>query len=401
MSGRTRFSRRRLLALGATSLSALGQSSAMADERSPALVFVFLRGAVDGLSALVPHQEKRYYELRPGLAIAPPGRGSDACIDLDGRFGFHPALSSLLPAYRAGELAMIHAVGSRNETRSHFDAQDFLELGTPGRKTGDGWLTRLSATLPNPGDALPAFALETPVPRSLYGLDGVFAWDRLERLRAPGTATVPRLARDGFEAMYAKTNDADAVRKTGADLFALLNRLTPLLEKPPRVAYPEFPFARALGDVARLIRARIAPIFTLSLGDWDTHRGQGGARGKLANQLRVLSESLAAFRADLGDELERVVVLAVTEFGRTVREIGTAGTDHGHGSVMFVLGGGVKGGRVHGPWPGLEDDGLYEGRDLQVKTDHRDVFAEVASKHFAANEALFSGYESKPLGVLG
>jgi uncharacterized protein (DUF1501 family) len=203
--------------------------------------------------------------------------------------------------------------------------------------------------------------------------------------------------------MYQRSDD-DPVRATGADAFALQRRLEPLLDVPSRAQYPERNgLARSLGDVAKLVRARLGRVFTVSAGNWDTHRGQGSSEGSLANNFRGLAASLAAFRQDLGDEFERTLVLVVTEFGRTVRQNGTGGTDHGHGGVMFAWGGNVRGGRVYGAWPGLAQDQLYEGRDLAVTTDFRDVFAEVASKHLGLSDTsgLFPGYAVDPAHALG
>lgn len=400
----SRLSRRRLLGAAAATLALPGltrSSLAAPASAAPVFVFVFLRGGMDGLSAVIPYREARYYELRRGIAIARPGQGEDAAVDLDGQFALHPALAPLVPAFRAGELALVHAFGLDYETRSHFDAQDFIELGTPGDKRSAGWLTRLLSTEAFAQDPVPAVSFEGVPPRSLYGLERAFIIDRLSSVAVQREGDVPHAARTAFEKMYGSSAQGgrdEPVKQAGANLFGLLRRLEPLLDQPLRAEYPENDFAPRLADVARLIRGGIGTVFTLTVGSWDTHRAQGGARGPLAKRFRVLSESLAAFRADLGADMARTVVLLVTEFGRTVRENGTNGTDHGHGSVALVLGGPVRGGRVYGHWPGLAEEALYQGRDLAVTTDFRDVFSTIARGHLgvSAPASLFPGFESQP-----
>lgn len=399
--------KRRELLLGAASLALAQGGLAAADSgpSKPVLVFVFLRGAMDGLSAVVPYRERSYYEQRGSIAIPAPGKGPDAAIDLDGHFGLHPALTPLLAAYKSGELALVHAVGSPSESRSHFDAQDFMELGTPGRKLGDGWLSRVTRAL-STSDPSPAFALEEPLPRSLDGEPRALAMSGLEVLRADRQGVVADSIRSGFAHMY-QGDAADAVRGTGASAFALLSKLEPLIDTPPRAQYPEGEeLGAALADVARLVRAGLGSVFTLSTAKWDTHRRQGASEGVLAKRFGALARSLAAFRQDLGADIERTLVLVVTEFGRTVRQNGTGGTDHGHGSAMFALGGKVRGGKVYGKWPGLAEDQLYQGRDLAVTTDFRDVFAEVATRHLGVSDAatLFPDYPidgARALGLVG
>jgi uncharacterized protein (DUF1501 family) len=393
-SRRPLISRRTLLSAAAASL-ALPSLSIAQEKEAPVLVFVFLRGALDGLSAVIPYQEKRYYELRESIAIARPGKGTDPAIDLDRRFALHPALAPLLPAYRSGELAVIHATGLSHGTRSHFDAQDFVELGTPESQDGPGWLARMLSTPSTGPNSVAAVALEASLPRSLYGLESAFVVENLESIRSRRRGPLPEAARAGFEQMYSKQGTTDPVQHKGSELFRLLHRLEPLLEEAPRADYPDTPFARQLADVARLVRARIGKVFTLTLTGWDTHRGQGGARGLLARRLADLADSLAAFRVDMGPELSRTVVLTVTEFGRTVRQNGTNGTDHGYGSVAFLMGGPVRGGYVHGQWPGLQEEALHQERDLAVTTDFRDVFAAIAHAHLQVAEStvLFPGFE--------
>jgi uncharacterized protein (DUF1501 family) len=411
-----RLSRRDALLAMAAALSVAEDGTALPEPlaKPPVLVFLFLRGAMDGLSALVPYTDAAYYHHRDRIAIPRPGQGAGAAVDLDGQFALHPALGPLLPGFRRGELAFVHAVGSQHETRSHFDAQDFMELGTPGRKRNEGWLTR--AVRGFDANAGPrAVALEEPLPRSLEGEPSALAIAGIDRVRARRQGPLAAAVQSGFARMYQDDPASDGapqavattVKRRGAAGFALFERLDPLIDVPPRALYPDKnKLGQSLADVARLVRAGLGRVFTLSSGGWDTHRAQGASEGHLATAFHGLATALAAFREDLGDDFERVLVLGVTEFGRTVRQNGTGGTDHGHGSVMLAWGGNVRGGKVYGTWPGLGEAQLYEGRDLQVTTDFRDVFAEVARRHLGVRDAspLFPGYTLVParsLGLLG
>ena len=334
---------------------------AQADEKQRVLVFLFLRGALDGLHAVVPVGEQRYFDWRPQLAV------KDA-LPLQPGFALHPSLAGLLPLWRDGSLAIVHAVGSPDPTRSHFDAQDFLELGTPGLKsTPDGWLAR------GLGKGL-AVAVSPRLPRSLQGSENAIAVASLDQLR-------PRKLQAAFEEMY------------GAEAFAPVDFLQgKVASVKPGEGYPNGPIANSLRQLARLIKSDAGlRVGCADAGGWDTHAGQPGA---LANNLRQLGDSLAAFVKDLGPRAADVVLVAATEFGRTVRQNGANGTDHGHASVAFVLGGGVQGGRVHGRWPGLTD--LYEGRDLAVTTDLRSVLAATAARQLGARE-IFPGFSGQPL----
>lgn len=371
---------------GAAALSVTGVSRALPNANGagrPVLVFVVLRGGMDGLSALVPYHDKRYYELRKSIALSAPNRGAKASLRLDGQFGLHPALAPLLPMFRSKQLAFVHAIGSQAPTRSHFDAQDFLEMATPGQKRGPGFLTRLLAH--RLGDGSPnAFALEEPMPRSLFGSEAI-AVRSLNSLKLRGDTPGLSAVRGGFFDMYASAS-TDSVQRTGADTLSLIQRIEPLLQTDPKRELPKEPFARSLFDVSRLIRADMGSVFSVSVGGWDTHRAQGASQGALARRFDAFAAGLKRFREDLGPHLERVVLVAVTEFGRTARENGTAGTDHGHASVAMVLGGSVKGGKVYGRFPGLEEDALYEGRDLAVTTDYRVLLSEVARHHLDVAE---------------
>ena len=376
------------------------------------LVTIFQRGAADGLSMVPPYAEPGYRLLRPSLAIAPPG-SEEGVIDLDGHFGLHPALAPLKPLWDAGTLAVVHAVGLPGATRSHFDAQDFLDTGTPGRKgTPDGWLNRAleSTSTSNSGAAAQrsirpfrAVALQPALPRSLTGSAPALAIDSLESFRLGGVGG--RFARaavatrmDTFESLYASAVD-DALRITGAEAFDALRSVdeAKLAELPPQngAEYPRGPLGKRLQDIARLIRADVGlEIAVTDCLGWDTHVQQGAAEGQLANRLEELGKALAAFATDLGDRMSDVCVVTMTEFGRTARENGNHGTDHGSASALFAFGGSVKGKRVAGAWRPLRDEYLFEGRDLAVQTDIRGVLLEALAGHLSIPSApeIFPGF---------
>jgi uncharacterized protein (DUF1501 family) len=367
--------------------------------RRRVLVTIFQRGAVDGLSMVPPAAEPFYAAARPGIAIPPPGSGDGAASDLDGHFALHPSLSGLRPLWDAGSLAIVHAVGSPDPTRSHFEAQDYLDAGTPGVKsTRDGWLNRSLQARPE-ADARPfrAIALQPGLPRSLAGRAPAVALNAIAEFGVrggpPADALAERLAAD-----YAAAGDA-ALRTTGRDAFEavrILREADPGRIAPaPGADYPAAPIGQRLKQIAQLVKADVGlEIAATDAGGWDTHAGQGAARGALASRLKELGDALAAFSTDLGERMADVSVVTMTEFGRTVRENGTRGTDHGHGSVMLVLGGGVKGRRVLARWKGLREQDLYEGRDLPVTTDHREVLSEVLRSHLGVADlaAVFPGF---------
>ena len=343
------------------------------------LVVLFQRGAADGLNIVVPYREKNYYALRPSIAIQP-----NEVLDLDGQFGLHPAMSALLPLYQQGHLAVVHAVGSPDVTRSHFDAQDYMESGTPGVKsTQDGWLNRaLQAERIDPkmATAFHAVALGTQVPRTLQGRLPAVAVSNLQDFSVGGRGTTTSAASDAFQAMYAGTNDR-VLSGEGQETFEavkMLKAADPAHHQPAAgVMYPGTPFANSLKQIAQLLKANLGVEAAFAdIGDWDTHQAQGATQGRLANRLKEFSEAIAAFWRDMGQDAEQITLVTMSEFGRTARQNGTGGTDHGHGNVMFVLGGGIRGGKVYGRWPGLEEAQLNEGRDLAVTTDFRQVLAE-------------------------
>ncbi len=366
---------------------------ASTEPRRKVLVTVFQRGAVDGLAMVPPVGDARYAAVRPTTAIAAPGK-PDGARPLDGTFGLHPSLSALTTPWDAGSLAIVHSVGSPDPTRSHFDAQDTLEAGTPGLKsTADGWQNR--TLLARPGTSpFRGIALASSLPRSLSGPAPALALGSISDFRLRGGAADAT----SFESMYAGAVDA-TLRSTGDETFESMKALeeaNPARFTPENGAvYPASPLGRRMKEIAQLIRADVGlEIGVTDCGGWDTHAGQGAGKGQLANRLKDFGDSLAAFTQDLGDRMADVCLVTMTEFGRTVRENGTRGTDHGHGSVMLVMGGGVKGKRVVARWKGLKEAELYEGRDLPVTLDHRDVLGEVLTAHLGVKDLapIFPGY---------
>ncbi len=373
------------------------------------LLAIFQRGGADGLSMVPPVGDPEYYALRPTLAIPRPGEGDGAALKLDDTFGLHPALSSLAPLYQAGALAMVHAVGSPKPTRSHFDAQDFIEGGIPGALAPDGWLNRAMQT-EAAGDfgAFRAVALQSNLPRSLFGSAPAVAMGSVAEFKLR-TGQLSTAGARSFEALYASAVDV-ALRNTGNETFEALRLLekAKLEEMPVQhgAEYPNSPLGKRLKDVARLIRADIGlEVAATDCGGWDTHVAQGVAQGQLAGRLKELGDSLAAFAGDLGDRMADVCVVTMTEFGRTVRENGNRGTDHGTASVMMVLGGGVRGRRVIGQWRGLRQPNLFEGRDLAMATDFRAVLSEVLASHLGISRIgpVFPGFDAAnaPLHLFG
>ena len=370
------------------------------------LVAVFQRGAVDGLSMVMPHGEAGYAAGRPSIGLQPPKRDeADRAIDLDGFFAFHPALAPLVPLWENRALAVIHACGSPDTTRSHFDAQDYMETGTPGVKsTSDGWLARAVKTRPANPTPFRAVAMGPALPRTLQGDVGAISMQSIERfdVRAGSDGSVRR----GFESLY-EQGVRDLLHGTGRETFEAVKMLRSVNAShiPPAngADYPRGQLGEALRQIAQLIKASVGlEVAFADMQGWDTHVGQGAERGQLALRFREFGAALAAFAQDLGGKMADVVVLTMSEFGRTVAENGNRGTDHGHATAMLVLGGDVRGGRVYGRWPGLARHQLFEGRDLAVTTDFRTLFTEVATRHLGAPSApLFPGFRAtqSPLGL--
>ncbi len=407
------------------------------------LVVIFQRGACDGLNTVIPYADPGYAKGRPSIAIPAPGGGRvGTALDLDGHFGLHPALDDLLPLYKEGQLGIVHAIGSPDLTRSHFDAQDFMESGTPGIKsTPDGWMNRCSGSLAKNESKFRAVALTHSLPRILRGSSKAVALARLDDFQVkediemsegrgmgggrrgrrrpdrPGAATMaegdpktagtPGESSTAFEKLYADAAH-DMLGNAGRETFEAIEALKvadPAKYQPRAGAsYPRGRLGDSMKQMAQLIKADLGvELAFVDVGGWDHHTAEGASTGQLANLLRQLGSSMAAFHRDLDDRMNDVVVMTMTEFGRTVRENGNRGTDHGHGGVSFVLGGPVAGGRVYGRFPKLSEENLFEGRDLPVTTDFRDLTGEVLARHMGLTDlrAVFPGYEIKPKAFPG
>jgi len=376
----------------------MGQASNGSKRKT--LIAIFQRGAVDGLNMVVPFGESDYYSLRPSIAIPKPQSGNaDAAINLDGFFGLHPTMSSLKPLWDSKRLAIVHASGSPDNTRSHFDAQDYMESATPGVKsTSDGWLNRYLQSKQDPSRSLfRAVSMTKTMPRVLQGRAAAVAMSNMSEFAIRAGKLSAEL-QGGFEAIYAREN-RDALAGMGRETFEAVNYLkkaNPAQYQPENGAqYPRTPFGNSLLQIAQLIKAGVGlEVAFTEIGGWDTHVNEGNSRGQLGNLLQQFSSGIAALYQDLGQRMDDVIVLTMSEFGRTVRENGNRGTDHGHANAMFVIGNAVRGGKVYGQWPGLKGDQLYEGRDLALTTDFRDVFGEIATRHLASTNAksVFPGY---------
>jgi uncharacterized protein (DUF1501 family) len=363
------------------------------------LIAIFQRGAVDGLNMVVPFGESSYYNSRPSIAIPKPEPGnSEAVIDLDGFFGLHPAMNSFKPLWDSKRLAIVHAAGSPDNTRSHFDAQDYMESATPGVKsTSDGWLNRyLQSKQDSDRSLFRAVSMTKTMPRVLQGRASAVATANLNDFAIRAGKSSENL-QGGFEAIYAR--EKDSLAGMGRETFEAVNYLkkaNPAQYKPENGAqYPRNPFGNSLLQIAQFIKAGVGlEVAFTDIGGWDTHVNQGNSRGQLGNLLQQFSSGIAALYQDLGQRMDDVIVLTMSEFGRTVRENGNRGTDHGHANAMFVMGNSVRGGKVYGPWPGLKNDQLYEGRDLALTTDFRDVFGEIATRHLGSTnpKSIFPGY---------
>jgi len=376
--------------------------------RKKILVAVFQRGAADGLNIVVPHGEKAYYTLRPTISIPRPVRNlerQDAAIDLDGFFGLHPSLAPLKPLFDLKHLAIVDAVGSPDPTRSHFDAQDYMESGTPGLKaTESGWMNR--ALPPAKGKVSPvrAVSLGPTLSRTLSGATPAVAVQNIAGFQVRNAEAAAE-----FEHMYESSNDP-ILAATGRETFEAVRILQSVQQQGYTPAagaqYPRSQFGDKLKQIAQLIKADVGVEMAFAdVGQWDHHVnevGQRASEGQLANLLRDYGQALSAFWTDLGDRMSDVVLVTMSEFGRTAHENGNRGTDHGHANQMFVMGGDVKGGKVYGKWPGLEREQLYESRDLALTSDFRDVLGELVAKH-AGNPSLkgvFPGYSPKFLGLV-
>lgn len=380
-----------------TALADLTFKPGRKDTDGNVIVVIFLRGGMDGLNVVVPYREDAYYRGRPSLALGKPGSRKDAVLDLNGNFGFHPAMAPLLPLYHDGKLACLHAVGSQDGTLSHFEAMAAMERGLARMGPGQvsGWLARhLNSTEPSRATPLRAVALSSVMPDSLRGGTDVIALESLDQfqLRLPNAAPKEHLAlfKESLRDLYA--DGKDAMAEGGRETLAVLDTLNNLDVKGYKpfggAAYPDSDLGQGLKQTALLVKAGVGlEIACLDKGGWDTHVTQGSSTGWQATQLDDLAKSLAAFCTDLGPGLDRVTTIVMTEFGRRAYENSGLGTDHGRGSAMFLAGGGVKGGQVYANWPGLEETQLEPPGDLRVTTDYRNVLGEVLSKR-AGNERL-------------
>ena len=396
-----------LALIGTSTIPSFLERSVMAEVTTAAannkkLVVLFQRGAADGLNIVVPYQEKSYYDMRSSIAIQ-----KDQVIDLDGFFGLHPSMASFKPLYDQGHLAIVHAAGSPSTSRSHFDAQDYMESGTPDIKiTPDGWLNRAmqaeDLAFKRNQTAFRAVALGTQVPRTLEGPIPAIAVASVADFSVGGRGATTSPISNAFQAMYDESTDS-LLHGTGDETFEavkMLKAANPAQYQPQNGAnYPNTPFGNSLKQIAQLLKANLGVEAAFSdIGGWDTHQNQGNVTGQLANRLQEFSDSIAAFWTDMGNDTENITLVTMSEFGRTARQNGTGGTDHGHANVMFVLGGQVKGGKVYGKWPGLGPDQLNEGRDLKVTTDFRNVLAEAAYRSLGARnlEVVFPGAQVEP-----
>ncbi len=374
--------------------------------KRPILVCIFQRGAMDGVMAVQPLADPALSLLRPGLML--PASGDGSLLRLDDRFGLHPAGSDLAALYKSGKLAVVHGVGSPEKNRSHFDAQDYMETGTPGVKsTPSGWLNRVVGITGHEHTAYQAVAMTSSMPRALSGPVPALAVGNLEefQVRAGNGA-------GSLESLYAQATGGktgELLSSRGSEAFEATRVLSPQNVRSYRPAhgatYPGGVLARGLRQVAQLIKTEVGlEVAFLEHNGWDTHVGQGTAQGNFARLFRELSSSIAAFWQDLGPELqERVCLMTMTEFGRTVHQNGSNGTDHGRGSCMFVLGPSVQGGKVYQQIQGFSKDALEDGRDLPVTTDFRALFSNVATQHLklkAGPQDLFPGWRGSPLSVV-
>jgi len=409
------------LAWTAVGRNAIAASATPASQRLPGnqrLIVVFLRGAVDGLSVVVPYSEGAYYQQRSSIALARPGQDGGV-LDLDGHFGLNPNLAPLMPLWQAGRLAFVQASGSPDPTRSHFDAQDYMESATPGRKnTPDGWLNRLLGAEPPVvmqasagahAGVTRGISVGATLPRIWAGPNPVANIANGARATRPTLLDRPQVSK-AFDSLYSGDDAMSRAYRESQQSRAEVNEaMTPAaMAQEQMVASGGAPLPNGFpDDAARLAqlmrRDPNVQIAFLALGGWDTHVNQGGAKGQLANRLQPLGQGLAELATRLGSTFDDTTILVISEFGRTVRQNGTGGTDHGHGNVMWALGGNIAGGKVHGRWPGIDASSLYEGRDLAVTTDFRQVLAGVCAYNLGLSDkqlaGVFPGFDGAPLNL--
>ncbi len=377
--------------------------------RGDVLIAVFLRGGADSLNIVVPHGEDAYYAARPQLAIPRPDDSSaDAglrALDLDGFFGLHPALNPLVPIFQEHDMLAIHATGSPNDTRSHFEAMDYMERGTPGDYSlATGWIGRHLATL-NTGNTSPLRAIGwgASVQQSLRGTISPVALKSIVDYHLGGDVTEAARMLNTLNALYALETgsiyESAMATRSAIDLIGSIHYAGYIPSNS--ATYPESEFGLALRQTAALIRADVGlETACIDLGGWDTHVNQGAGEGQQARLLADLANGLAAFHADMGDELRGVSVVVMSEFGRRLQENGGGGTDHGHGGAMLLMGGNVIETPVVARWSGLHDEALDNG-DLAVTTDYRDVLSELLTRRLnnAAVSDVFPDFTPTPINL--
>ncbi len=419
MNSRRAFLKNGALALFAAGLGGVPTFIARAAEsrklqrlykKNKILVCIFQRGAMDGLMAVTPFTDDNLRKARPTLFMTAAKGGNKPLIDLDGRFGLHPSMSAFETFFRENRLAIVHGIGSPNNTRSHFDAQDYMESGTPFNKgTQSGWLNRAVGLLGHEtATPFQAVSITSALPRSFYGDNNAIAISNLEdfAIQMRGNPMAANTAAKSFEELYDKTS-SELLSRTGKESFEAVKMLKSANVKnyqPSNGAkYPASPLGKSLQQVAQLIKMDVGlEIAFAECGGWDTHYNQGAETGTFARNVNDLSTAITAFWTDLGQYQDEVEVMTMTEFGRTVHQNGTGGTDHGRGSCMFVLGNDVQGGKVHGIVPELAIENLEDRRDLPVTTDFRAVFQEVATAHLKIKDGskLFPEWKGKGIGVM-
>jgi uncharacterized protein (DUF1501 family) len=381
------------------------------DAGNNVLVCVFQRFGADGLNLVVPYSDPNYYKLRPTIAIPEPRAGdAKSAINLDGQFGLHPALAPLLPFYQAGSLAIVDAVGQPDPSHSHFDAQANLECCLyHSNDTSSGWLGRhLASQQPGQSGPLKAVGIGYMLQLALYGPIPVIAMKTVANFRLAGHLANLAAYQSALDALYQTPGDPSLLSQTAGEMRKVMNAVSKIdsahYQPEHQAAYPDDSFGRDLQQVAMLIKAGLGlQVACVDIGGWDTHAAEGSLDGGTLDKLAAsLGQGLAAFATDLGDRMNQVTLLTMTEFGRRVQENGSQGTDHGHGAAMFVLGGGVAGGKVHGVWPTLAPDKLVAPGDLAVTTDFRDVFAETLTQRLGNPNlaAVFPNYTAQPVGVI-
>ena len=379
-------------------------------KKNKVLVFIFQRGAMDGLMAVTPFTDPFLKAARPTLFMdAAKTSANKPLIDLDGRFGLHPGMAAFENLFKEKRLAIVHGMGSPNNTRSHFDAQDYMESGTPFNKgTASGWLNRAVGLLGHDATPFRAVSITSAMPRSFYGDNETMAISNLQDFAGSlkGNTMAANLAAKSFEDLYDETSSS-LLNKTGKESFGAIKMLQQSDVKNYRpangAAYPLSPLGNSLKQIAQLIKMDVGmEVAFAESGGWDTHYNQGAVTGTFARNITDFSDSIASFWTDLGTLQDDVTLMTSTEFGRTVKQNGSNGTDHGRASCAFIIGNDVNGGKVHGSVKELSVENLADGRDLAVTTDFRSIFSEVAGKHLKINNdtVLFPEWNGGKIGVM-